>query len=269
MLSLSLVTNSLIAFVDNDVDYCYMRAIRADLPANRTRIVRLRQSEMRSFRLLVPRIAAVFNRSGYPKHLPNTVEPRYSAAMHAKYEVMRRATTENSFRTRYFCWLDVGLFRNLTETVVADGVIDVGTTKNLGERFSMVLPPGMRNDSIAYCEVNGREATIRPDEIVAANHVWVCGCVFVGEAELMRRWTTEYRNGMREMLRRRLMSTDQQVIYFIFNALKPRTKIQTFRADGRFNEWFHLGYLMRAEGMRGASVEANRPTMLNVTTRIL
>ena len=125
-----------------------MTVVRSRLPSGRTRIIKVSQSEMWSFRL-VPRIAAIFNQSGDPRHFPNIVEPRYSSAMHAKYEVMLRATTENHFRTRYFCWLDVGLFRDL---IVEDVDDHVKLTNR--KQFSLALPPGFRNDSIACCEMN-------------------------------------------------------------------------------------------------------------------
>ena len=46
-----------------------------------------------------------------------------------------------------------------------------------------------------------------------------------------------------------LMNTDQQVIYAAFNWMNVTTKIQTYTPDGRYNEWFHLGYLARDAGM--------------------
>lgn len=43
-----------------------------------------------------------------------------------------------------------------------------------------------------------------------------------------------------------LMSTDQQVIYIMYNAAnRPRTRIQTYRGGG----WFGLGYLAREAGV--------------------
>ena len=121
MRCLSLVLNPVIAFVDNDADFRYMTEVRSRLPPDRTRIVKVSQSEMWSFHLL-SRIATIFNRADCPRYKPNTVEPMYSAAMHAKYEVIRQATAENPFRTRYFCWLDVGLFRDLIAEDVDDDV---------------------------------------------------------------------------------------------------------------------------------------------------
>ena len=49
---------------------------------------------------LVPSIAKIFSRPGYPFHTPNTVVPNYSAAMHAKYEVP--ASTSSSL-ARHMC----------------------------------------------------------------------------------------------------------------------------------------------------------------------
>ena len=46
-----------------------------------------------------------------------------------------------------------------------------------------------------------------------------------------------------------LMSTDQQVIYAMVNTMSPSTKIQTYQADGRYDKWFHLGYIARNAGL--------------------
>ena len=252
MLTLSLVRNPMIAFVDNDADFRYMMEVRSRLPSNRTLIIKVSQSEMSSFSL-VPGIAAIFNKPGYPTYFPNTVEPRYSAAMHAKYEVMRRATTANPFRTSYFCWLDVGLFRELiAENATIDDMDKPNAT--LGKSFLLELPFDFHTDSIAYTEVWPRNTSLSPREIVYTNSFWVCGCFFVGETELMRRWTIEYANGLQTMLNLNLASTDQQLIYYIFNHLKPRTKIRTYHSTEQYNPWFHLGFLLREEGLKHETI---------------
>jgi hypothetical protein len=133
---------------------------------------------------LVPEIARIFAQPGYPQHLPNTVVPTYSAAMHAKYEVMQMAIKENPFKTRYFCWLDIGLFRDLVNEQNAPP-------------FSLYLPSGFRSDSVAYTEVGAppypRDPRATIKQIVYDNRVWVCGCFFIGEAKVMYRWTEEYK----------------------------------------------------------------------------
>jgi len=45
------------------------------------------------------------------------------------------------------------------------------------------------------------------------------------------------------------MSTDQQVIYYAFNTMNLSTTIQTFKADERYNAFFHLGYVARDAGL--------------------
>jgi hypothetical protein len=140
----------------------------------------LRTLQMWSFGL-VPEIARIFKQSDYPKHLPNTVVPTYSAAMHAKYEVLQWAIKQNPFKTRYFCWLDVGLFRDLSKLRSVN-------------RFSLYLPPYFNTGSVAYQEVYGArntKATVK--DIVYNNMVWVCGCFFIGEAGVMYQWTLEYK----------------------------------------------------------------------------
>ena len=49
-----------------------------------------------------------------------------------------------------------------------------------------------------------------------------------------------------------LVSTDQQTIYIMINMFNVSTKIQVYKSDGRFNKWFHLGYLTRDIGLNMA-----------------
>lgn len=161
-------------------------------------------------------------------------------AMHAKYEVMQRTIRENPFHTKYFSWLDIGLFREL---VSVSSVADQANQKC--SKFRLTFPNNFSSDSVAYTQVYRRNAALTPKDIVYKNLVWVCGWYFVGESKVLYRWTQEYRNATMAMLADNLMSTDQQVIYALFNTMKPQTKIQTYVGDGRFDPWFHLGYISR------------------------
>jgi hypothetical protein len=40
---------------------------------------------------LIDKIKAVFSQPGYPKHIPNTIMPAYSATQHAKYALVSNA----------------------------------------------------------------------------------------------------------------------------------------------------------------------------------
>lgn len=51
--------------------------------------------------------------------------------------------------------------------------------------------------------------------------------------------------GVDWLLKKKLMSTDQQVIYILENNGLIKTPIQAFENDGAYQKWFHLGYLAR------------------------
>jgi pentatricopeptide repeat protein len=136
-------------------------------------------NQMWSFRL-VPEIARIYSKPDYPRHQPNTVVPSYSAAMHAKYEVLQAAIEENPFKTRYFSWSDIGLFREFI------------ARRQKVQRFSLFLPSGFRSHSVAYQELRPRDTNASLTEIVYNNLIWVCGGFFIAESRVMHRWTVEY-----------------------------------------------------------------------------
>ena len=228
------IDNPLIIYVDSDVEKKTFTEIRKYYPSNRTLIIKLAQEEMWAFKL-VPRIDRIFRLPGYPQFQPNTVNAKYSAAMHAKYEVMEMSVRANPFKTNYFCWVDVGLFRSMPRKAYND------TTA----RFGVYLPKNFRPSEVAYSHVRVRNPKLTPMEIVAQQGVWVCGCFFVARSDVMLRWTAEYRAATEKLIRDEIMSTDQQVIYAMFNAMSPSISLQLYPSDGRYNEWFHLGYISR------------------------
>jgi hypothetical protein len=223
------IDNPLFVFVDTNETEAIFRHIRSSRNSNMTVINLLRTNSLWSFKIK-SNISDIYRQPGYPVHRPNTVLPAYSSAMHAKYKVMEMAILTNPFRTKYFCWLDIGLFRDIS---------------NSNQTIRLYLPERFQNDSVAYTKVNERKSKLTVKEIVYGNHVWVCGCFFVAESNVMLGWIQEYKNATERMLQQRLMSTDQQVIYYAFNHMSPRTKLQLYTSDGRYNEWFHLGYMSR------------------------
>lgn len=242
----SRINNPVVAYFDTDNDAAYFEIVRSKLPAHLTKIVKVSRGELWSFHL-VPYINELYRQSWYPKHSPNTINADYSAAMHAKYELIRRMIIENEFRTQFVCWLDVGLFRDLVPALVTPSLPS-------GPPFLLSLPRGFDPETIAYSEVNPRKVELNAEEIVFRNLVWVCGCFFLGRVDVLFRWTLEYMEGVEKMLEGRWMSTDQQVIYWIYNKNLHKTQIQTY-ADGTspFNSWFYLGYLAKVTGEHNSS----------------
>lgn len=229
------LNNPLVAFVETDEDVHRFDAIKQKRLRNLTRIVKVSRDELWSFRIRF-RVAAIFAQPGYPKHHPNTVYPEYSCVMHAKYELMGLAVHANTFRTKYFSWLDIGYFRSIVN-------IDTGM-------LSINLPPQFDQKKVTYNEVFRPIEGLTPDVIFRENAIWLGGGFFVGEAEVMLKWTRLYIAAVRAYLDDGYANTDQQVLYAMRSAGKLHNMVQIFdgyvAAQGSFgirrDPWFSLGY---------------------------
>jgi len=240
------IKNPVVAYFDNADHASLMRVLRKKHP--RTRIIIVDRSKLWSFRIMEPRIAKIFSQKSYPWNPPNTVVSNYSAAMHAKYELMQWTIRDNPFQSAYVCWLDVGLFRDLVTDSISSSLSD-------NKSFRLSLPHGLNSSSIAYSLVSEdkRRIQLTAKQIVIWNSVFVCGCFFIGRVDVMWNWTTEYFTAVERMVSENWMSTDQQVIYWLFLGqgyvkLRPRTSLQLYRSDGRISPWFYLGYLAKEAG---------------------
>ena len=98
--------NPVIAFFDNDTIRKRFQRIRQPLGENYTKAFLVQRSDMWAFNLR-ENISRIFNQSDYPKYYPNSANPEYSSAMHAKYEEILIATKANFFCTRYFSWIEM------------------------------------------------------------------------------------------------------------------------------------------------------------------
>lgn len=226
--------NPLVVYVETDRDYQAFMGLRSLLPHNNTVVVKLKRDQLWAFRDLLPRVKSIFETPGYPKHHPNTVVPEYSCIMHAKYELVYRTVVQNPFKTKYFSWLDIGLFRDITD--------------HQASYFEIVLPPKFDKHRVAYTKVYEPTVLLAPKDIFFHNVVWVCGCYFVAEASVMLHWATEYKKYTEFFISQHIMNTDQQVLLAMQNAVhRPDVQIQTYKGDGRFNEWFHLGYISKVD----------------------
>jgi len=240
------IENPVVAYFDNADHASLMRVLRKK--HNKTRIITVDRSKLWSFRVMEPGIAKIFSRKSYPWNPPNTVVSSYSAAMHAKYELMQWTIRDNPFKSAYICWLDVGLFRDLVTDSISSSMSD-------NKSFRLSLPGGLNSSSISYSLVSEDRPrrSLTAEQIVIWNSVFVCGCCFIGRVDVMWNWTTEYLTAVERMASENWMSTDQQVIYWLFLGqgyvkLRPRTSLQLYRSDGGINPWFYLGYLAKEAG---------------------
>ena len=167
------IINPTIAYFDN-VEFCnYFKVLRQHLPPNITQVIYIDRKDLWAFQIQ-NKIEEIFKQPGYPEHSPNTIKPEYSCAMHAKYELMKRSTIENLFKTKYFSWIDIGLFRHLKV--------------NEEPQFGIFIPKHFSETSVAYGLVAHRNPLLTSTDIVYVNSVWVCGCIFIGRIDVMLRY---------------------------------------------------------------------------------
>lgn len=230
----SRIENPVIAFFDSNANKDYFMKLRQinDFE-NRTHAVVIERSQLWTFNWILPRIAQIFKSRGYPRHYPNTVYPEYSCAMHAKYELMLWSTEKNPFLTKYFAWLDIGLFRS-----------DAGP----GEPFTLYLPEKFDKSSVAYTATLKQRQWLTAREIFLRNEVWVCGCFFIGQASVVARWASEYLVHLKLFTLQGLANTDQQVIYAMNNCYLPAVSLQTYKPSDADDQWFYLGYHCKTQG---------------------
>ena len=194
MASFGWLDNPLVVFTDTEEIAQYFRQLRARYPASRTTVIVLKRYELWAFQL-AEEIQEVYSQPGYPKHPPNTINPLYSCAMHAKFELVQRVILQQLYQTRYVAWLDIGLFR---------------AEAKKSENIHLTVPVDFDRQRVAYSEVNVFEK-LTPMEIVRENKVWVGGASFLATPEVAFVYCSEYRRAVRKLLDIKIMSTDQQV----------------------------------------------------------
>ena len=145
------------------------REIRSCLPPSMTKIVKVERNNLPSFKHL-PAVRRIYSRPSYPKHYPNTVYPEYTCAMHAKYDALQLSVIEDYFKTPYFAWLDIGLFRNLD-----------GTDFSV---FKMVPPDKFNPERIGFSQVWPQDPVRTPEMILKDKIVWVAGSMVLATQEV-------------------------------------------------------------------------------------
>ena len=233
----SRIENPIVAYFDDKVYFDYFKQLRKKdtIFWEKTLVLEKRKEDLWAFKML-PNISKIFSDPNYPKFLPNTVNPEYSCAMHAKYGLVSKTIEMNPFSTDYYAWIDIGLFRDLDHTKM--------------DMFHIDLPPDFNVSTVAYNQVYPRKKFISPKEIYLSNLVWVCGCFFIGHKEQLTKWVQHYMNYTVYSLQNGLINTDQQVIYAMVNDQQYNLDInvQVYGPNeqwgkGNWNPWFHLAYL--------------------------
>ena len=224
----SLIANPLVVFVDTDYNYEYVQTVRRRLPVNKTRIVKLRRRDVKSY-WLKWRIAQVQQMSSKEqKSYRNVQAAQYLAAMHAKYEVLRLAVRDNPFESRYFCWADFDRFRD--ESSWWTYLWYPSVPPPTGRRPTCLHLPSNFADydyagSIVFEPVLKRRCdNCSASEIVRRRLVWISGRQFLGGRWAMLTWTADYAAAVESMLAKNLTGGEEQIIYAMIN--EKMTSIQ-------------------------------------------
>ncbi|WAR22277.1 hypothetical protein MAR_016251 [Mya arenaria] len=223
--------NPLIVYTDSQKFYHLMKNIRNDT-ANRTRIHLINRNSSWAFQLR-SNISKVFSQKGYPKHYPNTVLPEYACAQLAKYDVISRASRDDVFKTNYVMWLDVGYFRDRKST----------------NFFSLRRPKGYNESRVAMNVIQANTNMAMPvTDIFRNNLVWVGGGLVFANRDIIPRFETQLKKAVDYFLSRRVMNTDQQVVYALFSdegrrGIRPNIELQLYTPPGD-KCWFYLGNIM-------------------------
>jgi len=143
----------------------------------------------------------------------------------------------------YFCWLDIGFF--------CDEVTDEKVNVSLESRFSLYLPKDFNQTKIAYTEAGGeRNQSLSPMEIIKRDRYWVSGGIFLGKWDVLLQWASEYRAAVELLIQRRMMSSDQSVIYIMSNTMSPKTELQAYKPQEPHSNFTYLGYMAKNAGKK-------------------
>lgn len=232
------ILNPLIMFTDSKETEILMSEIRRDRK-RLTKIIYMKNREFWPFKLITE-IQSVFDQPDYPVFHPNTVLAEYSAIQHAKIAAVAEAIRSETFQTKYYAWLDIGYFRDIVDD----------------KRYFILKPPQNQDKNLlAVNEVYSPNLNLTPKEIFMQNKVWIGGGMFIGTRSVQLAFEKLYKKAVMYYLEKKIMNTDQQVIYAIYSlegrkSLTPNVELQLYSIKKHKdvdtnNPWFYLGFLCR------------------------
>ncbi|XP_021373403.1 uncharacterized protein LOC110463260 isoform X3 [Mizuhopecten yessoensis] len=229
MTAFSKLNNSVILFTDSLEIEILFRNLRKQFPSHMTRIINIQQDSLWSFKL-APQIKQIYAQPGYPHYPPNTVNEKYSCAMHVKYEALEMVIRQKQYKTKQLAWIDIGYFRD-KET----------------KPFTLEIPPDLKKDHIAFMQIDKFEEGLLPLDIIGDNMVWIAGGMFLGQPDYLLTFIADYRRTVESLIVDKMMSTDQQVLYIMYSKntkVRARVPIQVYYHICRC-DWFFLGSICR------------------------
>ena len=229
MKNYGLLNNFVVAFTDIEEIKILLTEARKHLPSNMTQVILIKREDFWAFQQR-EKIASIYQSPGYPRYKPNTVNPNYSCAMHAKYDALKYVIQHRMYHTKYVAWVDIGYFR-----------------ENEKGTFKLLPPHDLKTGHIGFTQVEPFYDYLTPKEIIYGNYVWIAGGFLIGQPQYLIPFIQDYQTSVQRLLAKNIMSTDQQVLFIMYSALhefKPRLPLQFYYHKCRCY-WFFLGDVCR------------------------
>lgn len=232
--------NPLVVYTDSSSFADYFRKIRQNF-SDTTKIIKIDRDSMWSFSIK-PNISKIFSKSGYPKFYPNTVIPDYTCMTHSKLTLLVEAIKSKLFSSKYYCWLDLGYFRDL-----------VGREKY----FYLDVPSDFNESRVGVTEVYKVDFKKETAEsIILKNKNWIGGGLFLGRPDVLVNFEQQYKQRVLYYLSKGLMNVEQHILYSMFTLSERRNnpikvEVQPYIPGTKLviceDPWFYLGCLMYRE----------------------
>lgn len=206
-----------------------------------TEVILINRKALWSFKIK-PRIAEIYAQPGYPKFYPNTVEPDYTSMTHSKLSFVAKAITSKLFPSDYYCWIDLGYFRDLSDRAT---------------NFYLEIPSDLDRRRVGVTQVlNVDLHNITARSIILGNLNWIGGGLFLGKPDILLKFEKQYKHRVMYYLSQGLMNVEQHVLYSMFTKSERKknpisVEVQTYipgtKPAACVDPWFYLGCLMYHE----------------------
>lgn len=239
MRAFRLMKNPMIFYTDDKIFADHFITLRKNNSLF-TEIVYINRSNLWAFQI-IQKIREIYSSPGYPCFYPNTNSSEYTSMTHAKQEILARAIQSRKFGTDFYCWCDLGYFRDLDSL-------------NLINDFWLEAPDDFDKSRIAVTRVYDHDLSKEnARNIIFKKLDWVGGGLFLGTPEVILKFHDQYKDAVKRYLGQGLINSEQQILYAMYTtqerqkhpiAIKLHLYIPGQRKVINDDPWFYLGYLM-------------------------
>ena len=232
--------NPLVVYTDSRKFADFFKQLRSN-SSSITKVVTIERESLWSFQIKT-KIAKLYTKPGYPKHYPNTYIPEYTSMTHSKLSVVAKAINSKLFPTDYYCWIDLGYFRDLA-----------GRQKD----FYLEIPSNFDKSRVGVTQVYKVDLiNVTARSIILGNMNWIGGGLFLGKPEVLLKFESQYKNRVMYYLSQGLMNVEQHILYSMYTQSERKknaisVEVQTYIPGTKRvacgDPWFYLGCLMYQE----------------------